>query len=132
MRDGTSERQLKDRAAVEAAEGAACIDLAHLSLFTASDRALIRELLDLFRSQSAAYLQRLAAATSDREWQEAAHSLKGSARAIGACCVSEAAERAEQLSGAALKQGRSASLQAIEGAIKEANAEIAALLACDF
>ena len=114
-----------------AEEAAPCIDLAHLKRYTFGERALMREVLELFRAQSDACLARLAASSSEDEWREAAHALKGSARAVGACRVTEAAERAETLSAVALSQGRERSLQAVERAIEEANAEIAALLACD-
>ncbi|MGH6866065.1 MAG: Hpt domain-containing protein, partial [Methyloceanibacter sp.] len=59
------------------------VDLVHLSRYTLGERDLEREVLELFCSQSLVYLERLREAQSDKEWIEAAHTLKGSARAIG-------------------------------------------------
>jgi len=60
------------------------VDLVHLSRYTLGERALEREVLELFCSQSLVYLERLRAVQSDSDWKDAAHSLKGSASAIGA------------------------------------------------
>jgi HPt (histidine-containing phosphotransfer) domain-containing protein len=84
--------------------------------------------LGLFCTQAGLCLQQLGAAHSEQEWKEAAHTLKGSARAIGAWRVAAAAERAEALSGAALTEGRAAALDALEVAIGEAKTYIQALL----
>jgi HPt (histidine-containing phosphotransfer) domain-containing protein len=65
---------------------------------------------------------------SDRRWQDAAHSLKGSAQAIGAWRTAEAAERAESLSGAALSEARGARLREFESSVHEAEAYIRSLL----
>lgn len=72
------------------------IDLVHLSKFTLGNRELETELLGLFKSQSYIYLDRMKLAETEEEWVRAAHSLKGSARAVGAWLVGEIAERAEQ------------------------------------
>ena len=72
------------------------IDLVHLSKFTLGNRELETELLGLFKSQSYIYLDRMKLAETEEEWVRAAHSLKGSARAVGAWIVGEIAERAEQ------------------------------------
>lgn len=105
------------------------VDRLHLSRYTQGERALEREVLELFRTQSALYLERLTAARSEQEWKDAAHSLKGSATAIGAWRAVAAAERAEALSGEALAEGRRPHLDEIQASIDEANAFIAALLA---
>lgn len=78
-------------------QNGALIDLVHLSKYTLGDRRLEGELLSLFRSQAGVYLDRMASAKDTREWKEAAHSLKGSARGIGAWYVANHAEDAEQL-----------------------------------
>lgn len=72
------------------------IDLVHLSKYTLGDRSLEGELLGLFRAQAGLYIDRLAAAASPKDWQDAAHSLKGSARGVGAWALAELAERAEK------------------------------------
>jgi HPt (histidine-containing phosphotransfer) domain-containing protein len=105
------------------------VDLVHLSRYTLGERALEREVLELFATQSRICLERLAAAHSDKEWWEAAHSLKGSCNAIGAWRAAAAAEQAETLSGTALAQARARHLAELKASIGEANAFIAALLA---
>ena len=52
-------------------------------------------MLELIRVQLPLSLARLQAATSGTEWRNAAHTIKGSAVAIGAERLARAAERAE-------------------------------------
>jgi HPt (histidine-containing phosphotransfer) domain-containing protein len=76
------------------------IDLVHLSRQTLGDRALETELLQLFDRQAAQIAARLAADTgnADRRWrQDLSHTLKGSARAIGAGLVANAAQHYENV-----------------------------------
>lgn len=72
------------------------IDFAHLRRFTLGNRALEIEVLDLFSSQSPQILARLQTAETLRAWVEATHTLKGSARAVGAHTVARLAEYAER------------------------------------
>jgi hypothetical protein len=55
------------------------VDLVYLSRYTLGERALEREVLELFCSQAVLYLEQLRAAMSDKAWKGAAHSLKRSA-----------------------------------------------------
>jgi HPt (histidine-containing phosphotransfer) domain-containing protein len=73
------------------------IDWAHLSRFTLGDRSLEREVLGLFAGEAPRYLSLLLATTSRKSWIEAAHTLKGSARAVGAWAVAECAQAVETL-----------------------------------
>ncbi len=73
------------------------IDLTHLSRYTLGDKALEQEVLQLFAAEVPVTLGRLRFADTDRAWQEAAHTIKGSARAVGAWEVAGLAEKAEQL-----------------------------------
>ncbi len=76
------------------------LDLEHLARYTLGDEALKSEILDLFRGQidaSLANLRDAARANDDFAWQMAAHTLKGSARAIGAFRLGAAAELAERM-----------------------------------
>ena len=82
----------------------------------------------LFCSQSSIYVERLHAARSDKDWKDAAHSLKGSATAIGAWRAAAAAASAEALSGEALSQARALRLSEIESSVREAETYIGALL----
>jgi HPt (histidine-containing phosphotransfer) domain-containing protein len=100
------------------------LDRTHLSRQTFGDRKLEREVLDLFRTQSPIYLGRVKAARSESEWREAVHTLKGSARAIGAWRIAEAAERAE----AGNPASRAASITQLESSVLEANAFIGRVL----
>jgi HPt (histidine-containing phosphotransfer) domain-containing protein len=104
------------------------VDLVHLSRYTLGERALEREVLELFCSQSSIYIERLHAARSDKDWKDAAHSLKGSATAIGAWRAAAAAASAEALSGEALSQARALRLSEIESSVREAERYIGALL----
>jgi HPt (histidine-containing phosphotransfer) domain-containing protein len=113
-------------------EGAAApsepVDLAHLSRYTLGERDLEREVLELFCTQSVLYLEQLRAAMSDKAWKDAAHSLKGSAQAVGAWRAAQAAERAETLQGDGLTQFRAVRIGEIESSLREAEAYIAAVL----
>ena len=75
------------------------IDRAHLSRYTLGDVQLEREVLALFIEQAPDLLVRLRSARTTREWHMAAHTLKGSARAIGAWRLAKVAEAAEQEGG---------------------------------
>jgi HPt (histidine-containing phosphotransfer) domain-containing protein len=104
------------------------VDLVHLSRYTLGERALEREVLELFCTQAYVYLERLREAQSDKDWKDAAHSLKGSASAIGAWRAAEAAQRAETLSGETLIEARVFRLREIESSLREAETYIGALL----
>jgi HPt (histidine-containing phosphotransfer) domain-containing protein len=73
------------------------IDWAHLSRFTLDDEALEHEVLALFAMDAPRYLAKMITARDRKDWVEAAHTLKGSARAVGAWKVAECAEAAESL-----------------------------------
>lgn len=73
------------------------IDWSHLSRFTLGDKALETEVLGLFAMDAPRYLAKMIAARSRKDWIEAAHTLKGSARAVGAWNVAECAQSAEAL-----------------------------------
>ena len=73
------------------------LDLVHLAKYTFGDRGLECELLGLFRSQAGIYVSRLETAANAKEWRDAAHSLKGSARGLGAWALGDIAEEIEPL-----------------------------------
>lgn len=87
------------------------VDRAHLARYTMGDADLEREILELFASQTWKTIAELRQAPSDETWHVAAHTLKGSARAVGAWELAAEAERAERLTGA---RDRDAVLDAIE------------------
>jgi HPt (histidine-containing phosphotransfer) domain-containing protein len=78
--------------------GAAAIDESHLGRMTLGDRRLEREVLELFVRQTTIMLSRIADADPPLA-AAAAHTLKGSARGIGAWRVARAAELLEQAAG---------------------------------
>jgi HPt (histidine-containing phosphotransfer) domain-containing protein len=104
------------------------VDLVHLSRYTLGERDLEREVLELFCTQSFVYLEQLRRSPSDKDWKDVAHTLKGSARAVGAWRVAEAAEHAEPLSGEALARSREARIREIDASLREADAYIRSLL----
>jgi HPt (histidine-containing phosphotransfer) domain-containing protein len=69
------------------------IDVEHLRRMTLGDTGLEQEVLAMFAAQSAILLDTLA--TLPAEAGALAHTLKGSAKAIGAFAVAEAAARLE-------------------------------------
>lgn len=80
-------------------EAGAAVDLAHLRRYTLGDAGLEREILNLFLAQMPITIALLRDATLDSDWKMASHSLKGSARAVGAWSLAAAAEQAEKLIG---------------------------------
>ncbi|MCE9650741.1 MAG: Hpt domain-containing protein [Parvibaculum sp.] len=73
------------------------LDLVHLSKYTLGNRSLESELLGLFRAQAGVYIDRLESAATAKEWKDAAHSLKGSSRGLGAWCLGDISEEAEAI-----------------------------------
>jgi len=75
------------------------IDLVHLSRQSLGDRTLEIELLTLFERQAAQIAVRLATPSANDRWRwrhDLAHTLKGSARAVGAMAVAAAAQAYEE------------------------------------
>jgi HPt (histidine-containing phosphotransfer) domain-containing protein len=100
------------------------IDIAHLARMTLGDAGLEREVLAMFAGQSAGLVGALAALPANAT--ALAHTLKGSARAIGAVRVAEAAEWLE----AAMRDDADASraLAVLQDSVAEARAAIDAIL----
>ena len=76
------------------APGDRAIDLVHLARTTLGERALEREVLQLFDRQSSMLIARMRGA-APAAVAALAHTLKGSARGIGAWRVARAAEQLE-------------------------------------
>ena len=72
------------------------VDLAYLSRFTLGNQSLECEVLDLFILHIPRYLAALRDAVTAKGWHDAAHTLKGSGRAVGAWRVARLAEHAER------------------------------------
>jgi HPt (histidine-containing phosphotransfer) domain-containing protein len=88
------------------------IDTAHLMRMTLGDEALKREVLTLFVRQSTDLVARMSSFPADMA--AIAHTLKGSARGIGAFSAAASAERLEQLSD---RRAASAALSELKDAI---------------
>jgi HPt (histidine-containing phosphotransfer) domain-containing protein len=97
------------------------LDFDHLERMTLGEKALEREVLEMFLAQSAKLIATLASLPV--ETAALAHTLKGSARAIGAFKL---AERADVLEAAG--QGDTAALAALQEAVAEARSAIEARL----
>lgn len=96
------------------------IDLTHLRRYTLGDRQLEVEVLGLFAGELPNTLARLKAAETEHEWRIAAHTLKGSARAVGAWEVAGAAQEAERFSFSLTERdARQAALMPIERAVSD-------------
>lgn len=95
------------------------VDLDHLARQTSGDPQVEREALQLFVVQSRLYLQRLRVAIGERERLDTAHSLKGSAAAVGAWGVAEFSEQLEQLVARGSERGIRDLLGELESEIDE-------------
>ena len=73
------------------------VDFTYLRRFTFGNRELEREVLYLFAQHAPIYIERLRSADAVKAWYDAAHTIKGSARAVGAWRLARAAEAAEKL-----------------------------------
>ncbi|UTD28444.1 Hpt domain-containing protein [Bradyrhizobium sp. WD16] len=100
------------------------LDLAHLERMTLGDASLEREVLAMFAAQSVDLVRRLSALSDDAAML--VHTLKGSARAIGAVRVAEAAAGLET----ALRRSAPAGelLATLEAAVTEVRTVIGARL----
>jgi HPt (histidine-containing phosphotransfer) domain-containing protein len=100
------------------------IDTEHLRRMTLGDASLEREVLAMFSAQAVSLIATLAALPADAG--ALAHTLKGSARAIGAFGVADAAESLE----AAILSGCDATepLTELKAAIAEARMAVDAIL----
>jgi HPt (histidine-containing phosphotransfer) domain-containing protein len=100
------------------------VNLEHLRRMTLGDAGLEREVLDMFARQASDLAATLAALPP--EAGALAHTLKGSARAVGAFRVAETADALET----AIRDGHAPAqaLADLRAAVAEAHAAIAAIL----
>jgi HPt (histidine-containing phosphotransfer) domain-containing protein len=103
---------------------AAPVDLQHLRRYTLGNQALEAEILRLFQSQLPETLAALRAAATQRDWKIAAHTLKGSSRAIGAWQIADLAEGAERLACETEPHACLAAISRLEKAASDAHAFI--------
>jgi HPt (histidine-containing phosphotransfer) domain-containing protein len=105
------------------------IDLVHLARMTLGDRALEREVLALFERQATLLIARMRQATPEGV-ATLAHTLKGSARGIGAWRVARAAETLEAM-GTIGTRNLAVELDRLAAAADEARAVIAELMSAN-
>lgn len=72
------------------------IDIAHFERMTMGDEALMSEILSLFRQQVEMWTKLLDPNNSTPDWMVGAHTIKGSARSIGAWNLGEICGAAEE------------------------------------
>lgn len=106
--------------------GSSPIDRGHLTQMTLGEQSLEREVLQLFDRQAEMLIGRMRGADGAVA-AAMAHTLKGSARGIGAWRVAEAAEAVE-FAAAGPVSSLTAGIDRLNGAVAEARAEIAGLL----
>jgi HPt (histidine-containing phosphotransfer) domain-containing protein len=110
--------------------GSPVIDLVHLSRQTLGDSELENELLTLFDRQAEQFAARLASPAApgeSRQRGDLAHTLKGSARAVGAFELGDAAD-AYEIAVRAGAPDTEFALKRLQAAIDRAHKEIARLL----
>jgi HPt (histidine-containing phosphotransfer) domain-containing protein len=107
------------------------IDLVHLSRQSLGDRALEIELLSLFERQAEQIAARLAMslANGERRWRhDLAHTLKGSAQAVGAMAVATAAQAYEEALSGAGEPTVMAAREGLLAAVRQARSAVLELL----
>ena len=103
------------------------VDFNYLEGFAAGDTAVVEEVLGLFREQAALWLRLLDPSAQGGAWRDAAHTIKGAARSIGAGALAEACAAAE-LADAAAPSDKTALLDKVRDAMDLVLADIAAYL----
>ena len=102
------------------------VDFGYLETYAGGDMALVEEVLGLFREQAGMWVRLLDPKAAAEAWRDAAHTLKGSARGIGAGALADACEAAEL---APPDTGeRTVRLERVRDALDLALADIAAYL----
>lgn len=101
------------------------IDFEHLNQYVGDDPDLTREVFGLFRNQVEMWGRGLTADADDDMWANVTHSLKGSARAVGAMGLADACETAEELVGDERRPGaREVAVETLEQRIERVLTEI--------
>jgi HPt (histidine-containing phosphotransfer) domain-containing protein len=121
------DHQAVDRECPTAPKAQMPVDLAHLRRYTMGDLDLELEILGLFADQLPITIGALKDAPSEKEWGIAAHTLKGSARAVGAWSLATIAESAERLRPLPDAEVRRRVVDRLEEAADAARAYIASL-----
>lgn len=127
MKLGANRAQRPQDSPTGGRRAAGTLDIAHLRRFTLGDKHLETEILGLFIVQVPITIAALKQAETDGDWYVAAHSLKGSARAVGARRLALLAAQAERLGGISDPNACRMMICMLEEAAKEAQAVIGPL-----
>lgn len=100
------------------------VDIEHLRRYTFGDQALEKEILSLFLGQLPETIAALRVAANQRDWKVAAHTLKGSCRAVGAFRLGDIAQDAEQIAYGSGSEACAAAIARLEEAASEARSYI--------
>ena len=101
------------------------IDFNHLNQYVGGDILLTKEVFGLFKNQVDIWAKALSADVDDSIWSGLTHSLKGSARAIGANRLADVCEKTENLIGEnARRAAREVAVDEIEHRIARTMIEI--------
>ena len=101
------------------------IDFDHLNSFLGDDMNLILEVFQLFKNQIEIWQKQLVVEADDEIWAAAAHSLKGTANAVGALKLADHCQKAEAYIGDNNRPGHRAQLlQEMEFNIAQVMTEI--------
>ena len=94
------------------------IDFDHLNQYVGGDVSLTQEVFNLFKNQVDMLEASLDPGADDDVWEGVVHSLKGTARAVGAVRLGDICQKAEQLIGGNNRPGaRSVAVANIESRI---------------
>ena len=108
------------------------IDRSYLARITLGNTVLEREVLVLFAGQLPVYVEQLRAADNQKDWKVAAHTIKGSALAVGAHKLADMAHMAECLDWDAESEDRERLRRQAADGVAAASEEACHYIACLF
>jgi HPt (histidine-containing phosphotransfer) domain-containing protein len=108
------------------------IDRPYLARFTLGNMALEREILELFSGQMPRLIAQLRSAKTHAEWSLAAHTIRGSALAVGARDLANLAQIAESLDWNVDPQERDRAREEAANAVALASEHVCRYIACLF
>ena len=103
-------------------------DVVHFRRYTQGNAKFEAELIGLFRGQLSSLLDQLGGPGTADDWKLAAHTLKGSARAIGAVAISDIAATLEVLGFSGGAEIRQSLLRSLRQAITDFTTEMEKLI----
>jgi HPt (histidine-containing phosphotransfer) domain-containing protein len=95
------------------------LDVVHLRRYTQGNRELEAELLDLFGTQLPALIAEIGHGTNAGDWKLAVHTLKGSARSVGAAAIGDLAQKLEEAGFSAPPKTRTRLVRRLKQAVED-------------